>query len=216
MNNEEIVLQHQLEEWKYLNEYVNKMDIGYQQTFALFVTLLTGVLAFISKDINSTVAYGIFLIPFGIIAVLSYISYQFRITAILRGHLAALEDDMNKKLNKNVHLWNSALVETFMAHNNSINNKMIIPMFGFVVALAAYCIVVTYWILNKNFLYIAVWLGYWAVIIILAVIVIKPFFMNDCIRSETYNEEKVVKNYKKYLQMKQPSSKFKYENIEDD
>lgn len=74
MNNEKIVLQHQLEEWKYLNEYVNKMDIGYQQTFVLFVTLLTGVLAFISKDINSTVVYGIFLIPFGIIAVLSYLA----------------------------------------------------------------------------------------------------------------------------------------------
>lgn len=27
---EKVILTHQLEEWKYLNEYVNKMDTGYQ------------------------------------------------------------------------------------------------------------------------------------------------------------------------------------------
>lgn len=70
--NDEKVLQHQLEEWKYLNDYVNKMDTGYQQTFVLIVTLLTGIVAFISKDMKSTVVYGIFLVPPGIIAMLAY------------------------------------------------------------------------------------------------------------------------------------------------
>lgn len=214
MDKEKIILQHQLEEWKYLNEYVNKMDTGYQQTFVILVTLLTGIIAFISKDIKSTIVYGIFLIPLGIIAMLAYVSYQFRITAILRGHLAALEDDMNKTLHKNVHLWNSALVETFMAHNNSINSRMMVPMMFFVGALAIYCMVVTYWILDKNSLLIILWVGYWLMVIILACIVILPFFMNECIRAETYDEEKVVKNYKKYLQMKQYS--FRYDEIEDD
>lgn len=40
---------------------------------------------------------------------------------ILRGHLAALEREMNDTLEEDVHMWNSALVETFMAHNNSIS-----------------------------------------------------------------------------------------------
>ena len=105
MGEEKTILHHQLEEWKYLNDYVNKMDTGYQQTFVILVTLLTGIVSFISKDIKSTVVYGIFLIPLGIIAMLAYVSYQFRITAIIRGHLAALEDDMNKALHKDVHLW---------------------------------------------------------------------------------------------------------------
>lgn len=210
MNDEKIVLQHQLEEWKCLNEYLNKMDTGYQQTFVLILTLLTGIVAVVSQNMKSTVVYGIFLIPLGITAMLAYVSYQFRITAILRGHLAALEDDMNKMLHKNVHLWNSALVETFMAHNNSINSKMMIPMMFFVGGLTIYCMVVTYFILSKCVL---LWIGYWFLIFVLASIVIVPFFRNECIRAETYNEERVVRNYKKYLQMKQYS--FKYENIED-
>ena len=213
MGEEKTILHHQLEEWKYLNDYINKMDTGYQQTFVIFVALLTGIVSFISKDIKSTVVYGIFLIPLGIIAILAYVSYQFRITAIIRGHLAALENDMNKALHKDVHLWNSALVETFMAHNNSINNKMMIPMMLFVGAVSVYCMVVTYWILNKNIFSIMLWIGYWLMTLGLACIVIRPFFMNECIRSETYNEEKVVKNYKKYLQMKRYS--FEYENIDD-
>ena len=213
MGEEKTILHHQLEEWKYLNDYVNKMDTGYQQTFVILVTLLTGIVTFISKDIKSTVVYGIFLIPLGIIAMLAYVSYQFRITAIIRGHLAALEDDMNKALHKDVHLWNSALVETFMAHNNSINNKMMIPMMFFVGALSVYCMVVTYWILNNSIFSIMLWIGYWLMILVLACIVILPFFMNECIRSETYNEEKVVKNYKKYLQMKRYT--FEYEDIDD-
>lgn len=211
--NDEKVLQHQLEEWKYLNDYVNKIDTGYQQTFVLIVTLFTGIVAFISKDMKSTVVYGIFLVPPGIIAMLAYVSYQFRITAILRGHLAALEDDMNKMLHKDVHLWNSALVETFMAHNNDINSKMMIPMMVFIGGLTIYCIVVTYLVLNKNFLCVVLWIGYWVLIFALASIVIFPFFKNECIRAETYNEKRVVRNYKKYLQMKQCS--FKYEDIEE-
>lgn len=213
MGEEKTILHHQLEEWKYLNDYVNKMDTGYQQTFVILVTLLTGIVSFISKDIKSTVVYGIFLIPLGIIAMLAYVSYQFRITAIIRGHLAALEDDMNKALHKDVHLWNSALVETFMAHNNSINNKMMVPMMFFVGALSVYCMVVTYWILNNSIFSIMLWIGYWLMILVLACIVILPFFMNECIWSETYNEEKVVKNYKKYLQMKRYT--FEYEDIDD-
>lgn len=65
----EIILQHQLEEWKYLNEYINKMDTGYQQTFVVLVTLFTGVIAYISKDVNSIVSYAVFLIPLGIISI---------------------------------------------------------------------------------------------------------------------------------------------------
>ena len=93
---DEIILQHQLEEWKYLNEYINKMDTGYQQTFVLLVALFTGIIMYISKDVNLIISYVIFLIPLGIISILAYVSYQFRITAILRGHLAALEEDMKR------------------------------------------------------------------------------------------------------------------------
>ena len=42
--------------------------------------------------------YVIWLLPFAVIAVMAFVSYQFRITAILRGHLAALEEKINKEI----------------------------------------------------------------------------------------------------------------------
>jgi len=50
----------------------------------LIFTLLTGIVAFLSKGIKSTIVYAI---PLENVAILSYVSYQFRITVILRGHL---------------------------------------------------------------------------------------------------------------------------------
>lgn len=108
-------------EWKYLNDYINQMDLNYQKLLTIMVSIFAGVTVLFASDKNPDLLIGIFIIPPGIIAVFSHLSYQFRITAILRGHLSALEKEMNETLNKDIHLWNSALVETFMAHNNSIN-----------------------------------------------------------------------------------------------
>lgn len=206
----EIILQHQLEEWKYLNEYINKMDTGYQQTFVVLVTLFTGVIAYISKDVNSIVSYAVFLIPLGIISILAYVSYQFRITAILRGHLAAIEEDMNKTIGKDVHLWNSALVETFMAHNNSINNMMMIPIGVFIIVLSIYCIVFSYMVISKSCISIIFLILYWIVVLLLGIIVFVPFLENSDVRIETYYEERVLENYKRYLENRKWN--FKYEH----
>ncbi len=123
-----VTLEHQLEEWKMLNEYINNMDIGYQQSITIFVSVFAVIATVLSNSSNQQLRWGIFIIPLGLIAFFSYVSYQFRITAILRGHLAALEESMNKKMNENVHMWNSSLLEVFMAHNNSINKMMMIPI----------------------------------------------------------------------------------------
>ena len=207
---EKVILTHQFEEWKYLNEYVNKMDTGYQQTFVVFITLFTGVVAFVTKNIKSNISYLIFLIPLGMIVMLAYVSYQFRITAILRGHLAALEDSMNEAIHKKVHLWNSVLVETFMAHNNSINKYMMIPMMFLVVAVAIYCMVVTALILKEKFCcWLILWIMYWILITALTWLVLYPFLKNESIRAATYNEEEVIEMYNQYTKKK--SKSFKYE-----
>lgn len=206
--NDEIILQHQLEEWKYLNEYINNMDTGYQQTFVLLVALFTGIIMYISKDVNLIISYVIFLIPLGIISILAYISYQFQITAILRGHLAALEEDMNKKIGKDVHLWNSALVETFMAHNNSINNMMMFPIMAFIIVLTGYCMYFSKRVIVHFVFGDVIWVVYWIVVGILAAIVLIPFKKNGDVRIETYNEGRVLSKYKEYMEIRE--SKFKY------
>ena len=97
----EVALEHQLEEWKILNEYLNTMDTGYQQSIMLVVSIFAVVGTVLSQSNNSQWQWGIFIIPLGLVAFFSYVSYQFRITAIIRGHLAALEESMNKKIHEN-------------------------------------------------------------------------------------------------------------------
>lgn len=87
---ERIILHHELEEWRYLNDYVNKMDIGYMQIISLLLAIITGIMAIIfsNKQIMEKIEIVFFLIPAVLISVFGYMSYQFRITAILRGALS--------------------------------------------------------------------------------------------------------------------------------
>lgn len=187
----DLVLEHQLEEWKLLNNYVNQIDTGYQQFIVVIVAIFSGVLAFVSKS-DSLLKEIVFVVPPGIIAVLAYLSYQFRITAILRGHLANLENEMNKTIKENVHLWNSALTEVYMAHNNIINNYMIAPMIFVIIILIIICFVLTlqYGIAGELFAL------YWIANLVFGIIVFIPFIQNESFRRATEDKEMVVKLYK--------------------
>ena len=118
----EKVLVHQLEEWKMLNDYVNSIDLSYQQPFVIIMAIIAGIATLLGENFSEELSFVYFIFPIGLAAVTAHVSYQFRITAILRGHLARLEERMNERLGENVHMWNSALVETYMAHNNHINS----------------------------------------------------------------------------------------------
>lgn len=193
-------LEHQLEEWKYLNEYINQMDLNYQHSFTIMVSIFAGATVLFTSDTSRDLLMGIFIIPPGIVAVFAYLSYQFRITAILRGHLATLERKMNMNLEEDVHLWNSALVETFMAHNNSINKYMMAPMFMFIAVIIVYCVIFTWEAVKRIMFGNVVFIFYWAMVIVGALIVLLPFFENETIRYQTEDEEQVIKKYKEYLE----------------
>lgn len=215
--NKQKVLEHQLEEWKLLNDYINKMDLGYQQSFVLIVSIFAGIAAVLSSNIvPKEMLKGIFIIPLGLVSVFAYLSYQFRITAILRGHLAALEEKKNKEIDENVHMWNSALVETFMAHNNMINKMMMIPTVFFIVVLVIYCAYFTWEALVDIPYRVLVYIAYWLVIVFFAFIVLLPFLKNDLIRKVTYDEQKVLEMYKIYQsKWKDETEKFKEDEIKD-
>lgn len=222
---QKVILDHQLEEWKILNEYLNSMDTGYQQSITIVVSIFAVVATVLSQSDNPQWQWGIFIIPLGMVAFFSYISYQFRVTAILRGHLAALEESMNKRIHENVHMWNSALVETFMAHNNLINRMMMMPIMIFLFLVVIYCIKMTYYLLlikngGINF-GIVLFVLYWIVIFLCSLIDFIPFMNNEKVRYETFNENIVMENYYNYktaMQLKQSNyeckkkkSFFKYE-----
>ena len=196
------ILNHQLEEWRYLNEYINNMDLGYQQSI-VGITTVFGILATVLTVSDSDIIkLGFFVRPLGLLTVFSYMSYQFRITAILRGHLAALEKNMNRELGRNVHMWNSALIETFMAHNNLINNGMMYPILMFVILLTGYSVYITWTLLENINSGKLLFVIYWLMIVIGIVIVFLPFLFNTSIRHATENEDKVLKEYDRYLKQR--------------
>lgn len=194
-----LILNHQLEEWKCLNEYINSMDMGYHQSFVIMVSIFAGVTALFTGNFGTKeLMKVIFIVPLGLVAFFSYISYQFRITAILRGHLAALEEKMNEELGEDVHMWNSALTETYMANNNSINNFMMIPIMFFIFLLVIYCGFLTWKALLDVPYAIVIYVVYWTLVAVGAAIVFPPFLKNDDVRHKTYNEKRVMEMYKNY------------------
>lgn len=86
------------------------MDLSYQQTLVVIATLFTILISIITNIDNSFAKYVMLIVPPGILSALAYLSYQFRITAILCGHLTDLERKMNKRLGEDVHLWNSVYI----------------------------------------------------------------------------------------------------------
>lgn len=213
---ERIILDHELEEWRYLNDYVNKMDMGYMQIISLLLAIVTGIMAivFSNKQIMEKIEIVFFLIPPILISVFGYMSYQFRITAILRGHLASLEESMNQKIGKKVHMWNSALVETFMAHNNLINSCLM-PINLLAVSIMVIISIVTTLKISAT-LPAGRWIFiiYWSLMAVAAVIVIIPYLHNERIRYEAEDTDRVLQAYQEYKKQRK-AKKYKYKGIDD-
>lgn len=190
---QKIILEHYANEWKMVNQYINEIDLGYDK-FLTTVAMICGgfmtLLAFIfDKQVDVLrIVFGI--VPIGFLVVFGVLSYQFRITAILRGHMACIEDEMNKILGRNIYLWNSALVEAYMAHKNWANSFLMVPVCFLLIVSAACCIFfsVLLWPLLINILY-------WSLFCVIALIILFTFSQNERIRHETYNTEEVVSQY---------------------
>lgn len=210
----ETVLKHQLEEWRLLNDYLNKIDAGYQTTFTVFISAFVLIANLISKENSAVSRYTLMLIPFAIIAVLAFVCYQFRITAILRGHLAALEEKINEEIKENVHFWNSALVDTYLANNNAINQYMMIPVCVFLVGFAIVCI--GSYIKNSGEITFFT-IIYLLVVLALSLLVFVPFLNNEKTRKEVYylerysQEEELPEFYAYYIQKRKEDAGHKLE-----
>lgn len=118
---------------------------------------------------------------------------------------------MNKTLKEDVHLWSSALVEVFMAHNNSINRNMMLPMFVFILVIIIYCCIFTWKAALKIEYGIVLFVIYWMLMAGGALIVLLPFFGNEQIRRETAKHEIVKKMYKNYKVKIDKTEIFSYE-----
>ncbi len=197
LSEKEKLLPYYLEEWKMFNQYLNDIDRGYITFITIFITIVTFTITIISliADCENTDLYTIFyVIPLAFIVTFGCMGYQFRTTAILRGHLANIENEMNYILGENIYMWNSSLTETYMAHQNLPNKGLMVPIFVFVILIALLCFL-------QTISFGALWINivYWTVVIFLSLWVLIPFFRNDKIRWQTYKNDEVIKKYKEYL-----------------
>ncbi len=191
------ILNHQLEEWKYLNDYINRIDIGYQKSFATVIAIFTIVTALLSIN-NSQMQYAVvFVVPPGILVAFAFLSYQFRIVAIVRGRLSAIEKSMNSGLGENVHLLNSFLVDEYMAKKNLINRWMMAPFIFLVFVITAICVYFSCkWFSGS---YMVILIIYWLIILVFAIVVLVPFLRNEIVRKEV---DEVLRNKEKEEKLK--------------
>lgn len=192
-----ILLEQYNKEWSITNQYVNDLDKGQSQNIGIFISVSTIALSIASlignKNTNFDFSFLFFIMPIAFLICFGFLGYQFRITAILRGHLARTEKEMNNLIGENVYMWNSALTETYMRRRNVSNKLLMVPIFFFVIVYSAFCIKETF-VSNITKKY-GIWLfiTYWAMVLICALIVSIPFFKNDKVRWKTYDKTDVMK-----------------------
>ena len=191
-DDEKFLLKRYLEEWKITNQYVNDIDRGYGSFLTVFAAIAGGTVTLLTIiNENKLHGYFFYIVPICFLVAFGYLSYQFRITAILRGHLSYLEDEMNSIIAGKIFLWNSVLTDTHMAHNNVPNKFLMVPILLFVICTTALCFSQTY----RN--YGSAWYNilYWFIIFVCTIVEFVPFFRNDKIREETRNNKKVIQIY---------------------
>lgn len=195
-NKKSELLCHYANEWTMLSQYVNDLDRGYEKFLSLIALIAGGavtLLTFIADGQHDNYSFIFYIVPLAFLSVFGVLGYQFRITAILRGHLARVEEEMNKILNNDVYMWNSALVEVYMAHKNAPNNFLMVPIMIFIIGVVAVCFILT-WSAGKLWFNIV----YWAVVFILATVVLIPFFRNEKFRYSTYDTDIIINKYHEY------------------
>ncbi len=178
------------------------IKLAYSNTFVVVVAVFSIVTALISDKAGDSYRWIILVVPPAILAAFSYLSYQFRVVAMLRGHLAALEEEMNIKIKENFHLWNSTLTEMYMAKNNLINRWMMVPMIFLVLIMTAICFYMTWNAFSGTDIGVFLLIVYWILILLFSILIFIPFLQNERIRHETYKTRTIVAKFNAYKRNK--------------
>ena len=124
--------------WKEINGYANKIEESYIIFFNVIVTIVgavVSILEFKVLTIELQLALVIFL-PIALAVVMAYLSYNFRWVAIARMYSSIIEKEINDELGEDLYVWNSRIIDDFMAKRNFTNTKLLpivnILLFGFV------------------------------------------------------------------------------------
>ena len=220
---------HLLEEWKQVNEYINKIEVDHTAKFAIFLSGIIVSLATLSNFFNignSSNMYNAFtigvenhinplnnaqtadihpasfifaIIPIAAIGMLAYTIYQFKLNEIARGYLCFLEEKINKKIGY-VHFRHKEL------YKFSTYGRKFMPVIIFVAlfALEFFCVIYSKYALNGWSYECKV--IYWACVAGLVFILFLCYWVK---------REKLQENISKYFKEKKPNQMDKIDYKKD-
>lgn len=122
--------------WETINEYSNRIELSYQFFSSLLISVIGVVIAFCKDNLIPDKVFDskfivLCFIPMVITAIIGYLAYNFRWVAIARMYSAAIEEEINSSLEKDYFVWNSDIVNNFMAKNNFVN-RAFLPTVNFI------------------------------------------------------------------------------------
>ena len=174
--------------WKEINGYINKIESNYPMFFTLLIAVLGAALTVLGTNMlpdEASTARLIMLLflPVALSIIMAYLVYNFRIVAISRMYAAKLEKEINEKLGEDIFIWNSQIIDCYVAKGN-FTNTILLPF----VSLLFFVITVTVlgyfmWLLP---LAIYIKIGYLIVLIILFCCCVAPILKNDSIRTSDF------------------------------
>lgn len=178
-------LSAKIELWKAMNNYINKTEASYQVFYTLFVALAGVVISLYGGNVILTARTEISLIlliflPIALGTVMAYLAYMFRQVAIARMYSTAIEKEINIELEDCVFVWNSKIIDQYIAKKN-FPNTFLLPMINLIFfAFIGFLLNCFMFALD-----IAVWIKVTYLICIVALFVacLCPFLKNESIRT---------------------------------
>lgn len=125
----------EIELWKTINEYSNRIELSYQFFSSLLISVIGVVIAFCKDNLIPDKVFDnkfivLCFVPITVTAIIGYLAYNFRWVAIARMYSAAIEKEINSSLGKEYFVWDSDIVNKFMAKNNFVN-RVFLPIINF-------------------------------------------------------------------------------------
>lgn len=181
-------LSAKIEIWKTINDFSNKIELSYQLCSTLLLSII-GALVAVSKDNlvpekmfdrNFVI---LFFAPIVFTAIIGYLAYNFRWVAIARMYAAAIEKEINMSLDKGYFVWNSDIVNRFMAKNN-FANRVFLPVVNTILIIST-AVFLNYSIFCST-LYVYIKVAYLIFTALLYICSLIPFLGNEQVRKSEY------------------------------
>lgn len=120
------------------------------------ITVVLAIVVMLISDISGIIEYKdifIFFTPLAITISLSVYAYNYKMAAIVRGHLAGIEKMLNKELGKQIYVYNLGFQKLYKSPHFITNDVMGIMFFIICTCLIIVCFVYIFSNINLNYLW---------------------------------------------------------------